>query len=185
MVGSMFRKLASGIHSALGMVPVPDPHEVLGGPLSEEADRFLASCNNAFNEKQALISEKWRRNSDRYDFDLERGLLWLSKDGKRTVEFNVAIVGSIRKSSGTWEWAWNNPNTNPRLAVPRSVFESTGNQFGLKYLQVGMLPVPDDQFGWYLSGIALQLAGGEGVYMAEGEGYKVYLLLRDPRLMDS
>jgi hypothetical protein len=191
MLGHKFRKLVFSIGSALGVSPtrlpvaVPEPYEVFGTPLSQEADEFLASCNTAFNERQALLSEKWLRDFDRYDFDLERGVLWLSKDGKKTVEFNVSEVGSIRTSSQTWEWAWNNPNANPKLAVPRSVFQSTGSKFGLKYLEAGMLPVPNDQFGWYLSGIALRLAGGDGVYKAEGEGYEVYLLLRNPRPSDT
>lgn len=181
------RTITLGMVTSLSIVPsqsqviVPEPHEVFGGTLSQEADAFLTSCNVALNERQTRLDEKWLQDSDRYDVDLEKGVFWVSKAGRKIAEFDVVVVGSIRTSSQTWEWAWNNPNYRQELAVPRSIFDGIGDKFKLRYLQVGMVPVPSDKFGWYLSGIALQLAGGEGAYKAEGEGYEIYLLLRNPR----
>jgi hypothetical protein len=172
---------ALGLFSSPSQTSVPKSHEVFGTPLSKEADEFLTTCNTSFNEKQKRLGETWINNFDRYDVDLQNGVLWFSKEGRKTVEFDVAVVGSIQPSGRTWEWAWNNPNVESALAVPQSVFEATSQRFGLKYLSFGTVPVPRKQFGWYLSGIALQLAGGEGVYMAEGKSVEIYMLLRNPR----
>ena len=155
--------------------------EVFGTPLSREADEFLTECNVGFNDKQKIMADTWLRDHDRYDIDLERGRFWTSRDGRAVFECNLSVVGSVRPSTRTWEWAWNNPSVERPLSIPRSVFAPTAAKYGLKYLEVGVVPVPNATFGWYLSGIALHLVGGEGVYKAEGEDFEVYLLLRDPR----
>ena len=170
-----------GLSAGQSQVVVPDAVEVFGTPLSKEADEFLTECNVGFNDKQKALTDTWLRDYDRYDVDLERGLLWVSRDGRPAFEFDVSVIGSVRPSSQTWEWAWNNPNVERQLAVSRSVFAPTAANYGLKYLEFGMVPIPNAEFGWYLSGIALRLAGGEGVYKADGEDYEVYLLLRNPR----
>jgi len=182
-LSAILNRIGATLASTLGLsqTGVPKAEDVFAAPLSEEADAFLVTCNTAFNEKQKRLGETWINNFDRYDVDLTNGLLWFSKEGRKTAEFDVAVVGSIQPSSRTWEWAWNNPNVEAALAVPQSVFEDTSQRFGLKYLSFGTVPVPGEKFGWFLSGIALQLAGGEGVYMAEGKGVEVYMLLRNPR----
>ena len=183
-IGATFAS-ALGLFASPSQIGVPKAQEVFGTPLSAEADVFLVTCNTAFNEKQKRLGDTWLHDFDRYDVDLKNGLLWFSKEGRKKVEFDVAVVGSIQPSSRTWEWAWNNPNVESALAVPQSVFEDTSQKLALKYLSFGKVPVPRKQFGWYLSGIALQLAGGEGVYMAEGKGVEIYLLLRNPRRGDT
>ena len=186
-VGGRLRKVALMLASSLGLsagnsqVVVPEAEEVFGTPLSDEADKFLTECNVGFNEKQQALTDTWLRDYDRYDVDLERGLLWISRNGRTTVELDVSVIGSGRPSRKTWEWAWNNPNVEQPLALPRSLFAAMSAKYGLKYLEFGMVPVPNEDFGWYLSGIALRLAGGEGVYKADGDDYEVYLLLRNPR----
>ena len=155
--------------------------EVFGTPLSKEADEFLTQCNVEFNDKQRVLADTWLLDHDRYDIDLERGRFWISRDGRAVFEFDVSVIGSVQPSTQTWEWGWNNPNVERELSVPQSVFAPTADKYGLKYLESGIVPVPNAAFGWYLSGIALRLAGGEGVYKADGEDYEVYLLLRAPR----
>jgi hypothetical protein len=162
-------------------VEVPDAEEIFGTTLSTEADEFLTACNRGFNEKQAELSDTWLRGHDGYDADLDRGLLWIRRKRSIAVEFDVCCIGSARLSTQTWEWAWNNPNVEQRLALPRSLFVPTAAEYGLKYLESGMVPMPDAEFGWYVSGIALRLAGGEGVYRAEAKDYEIYLLLKNPR----
>jgi len=174
-----------GVSVGESQVLVPDAAEVFGTPLSREADEFLTECNVGFNDKQAALENNWLRDTDRYDVDLERGLLWFSRNGRAVVEFDVSDIGSVRPSTQTWEWAWNNTNVEQQMAVPRSVFAPTAAEYGLKYLEYGMVPVPNTDFGWYLSGIALRLAGGVGVYKADGEDIEMYLLLRNPRAATS
>src|SRR5262245_61099491 len=87
---------------------MPAPSEVFGTELSKEADDFLTTCNIEFNQKQQALEEQWANDYERYDVDLDRGVLWLTRKDKEPIYFDVEVVGSLSSTDKSWEWAWNN-----------------------------------------------------------------------------
>jgi hypothetical protein len=189
---STMASLIASVITALGLSGcskdsqrMPQPEELFGTPLSEEADQFLTACNTEFNEKQQALHERWLAGHERYDVDLERGVLSLSRMNRAPILFDVEVVGSFSSSGNSWEWAWNNPNVAQSIAVPRAPLAAVGQEYGLKYLLSGFVPVPEKRFPYYLSGIALKVRGALGVYEVPSEDLVIFLLLRNPREGDS
>jgi len=149
--------------------------------LSPEADAFLASCTAEFNTKQEKFHEQWVNDSDAWNADLEKGVLYLQKKGKTFVTFDVETVGSYSATDQNWEWAWNNPNVKKSVAVPRAALQDLAEKYDLFYLRRGFVPITDDMMPYYLSSIALKVRGALGVYVAEHEDLKIFLLVRNPR----
>ena len=160
---------------------VPPPEEVFYTPLSEAADAFLTACNRELNAKQERLAEQWFAGAKAYQVDLERGTLRLERESGPPVLFDVALVGSHDRETSCWEWAWNNPNVEVPLAVPKASLAQIGKRFNLKYLLYGFVPVPMADFPMYLSGIALKVTNAYGVHVADHGNIEFYLLLKDPR----
>ncbi len=174
---------ASAFNGAAGRLSsryMPPAEELFDTPLSAAADEFLTACNIDFNNKQQRLTEQWLSDCERYDVDFERGVLSIARKDGPAVIFDVALVGSHNRTEGVWEWAWNNPNVEASLAVPKSALAPIGREFQLKYLLSGFVPVPMEDFPWYLCGIALKVTGALGTYLATHGDVEYYLLLDNP-----
>jgi hypothetical protein len=150
-------------------------------PLTKEADEFLTNCNLEFNAKQTAFYNRWLVDEERYDVDLEKGVFRLTRRAKPLVFFDVQVLGSHSRKDNSWEWAWNNPNVSPRLARASAQLKDVGTKYGLRYLQVGFVPVPIKEFPLYVGGIAMKVSGFIGLYRAEYGELDIYLLLNNPR----
>ncbi len=51
-------------------------------PLSDEADEFLTACNEEYNAKQQELFEKFLPDYDRWDTDLEQGIVMVHVAGR-------------------------------------------------------------------------------------------------------
>jgi hypothetical protein len=150
-------------------------------PLSPEADAFLTMCNEEYNQKQKELHERYLSDVERYDADLERGVVTFRKKSGRILEFDVQVVGSVNRSDQEWEWAWNNPNVAAELSRASAGAKAIGEKYGIRYLTEGFVPVPEKAFPSYLSGITLKTSGAVGVYSAEYGDLELYWLLSNPR----
>jgi hypothetical protein len=160
---------------------LPESSEVFDGQLSEEADLFLTTCNVEFNIKQKLLHKYWLVDFKRYDVDLKKGLLFITRSENPRYVFDVTSVGSCNLSAGNWEWSWNNPNVEQKIAVSKQTLVPVAKQYNLKYLMSGFVPVPNESFGWYLSGISMKITDAIGVYEVNYNELSSYLLLYNPR----
>lgn len=113
--------------------------------------------------------------------DFEKRLLVVSKPKSR-VEFEIKLLGSCRDSDSSWEWAWNNPNVERQSAFPRAELALVAKKYELRYLNSGVIVLPNEKFPWYLGGIALKVSpSAVGIYGASGEGMSYFFVLYRPR----
>lgn len=177
----LFKGLASLVTSALGGTAGSghSGEELFDTPLSEAADAFLTACNTEFNAKQQRFVEQWLADGKEYYVDFARGLLRVGRESGPPVLFHAVLVGSHDRDSGIWEWAWNNPNAETSVALPKSALAGIGEEFNLKYLLSGFVPVPMEAFPLYLCGIALKATGGLGAHVATEGDMEYYLLVKD------
>jgi hypothetical protein len=154
-------------------------------PLTDEADEFLTACNVEFNEKQRELFEDSLAGHERWDADLEQGILWFTWPEGRKVVFDIEVVGSFSPATRTWEWGWNNPNIRRELAVPKEPLLEAGERYDLEYLRVGFFFVIKEidlrEFSFFLSGVALKIRGAVSAYEAPHDKGSLFVLLRDPR----
>jgi hypothetical protein len=153
---------------------------LFSAPLSPEADAFLTTCNEEYNQKQEELHKRYLGDVERTDADLKRGIVTFRKKSGRILEFDMQAVGSVSRSDQTWEWAWNNPNVDAELSRASAEVKAVGEKYGIRYLTEGFVPVPDKAFPAYLSGIALKTSGAVGVYSAEYGDLELYWLLSNP-----
>lgn len=159
---------------------VADPDLIFNGKLSEEADRFLTESNTEFNEKQNQLREQYLSDQVRYDIDFEKGTLVIVRPQSR-VTFEMKLLGSCRNRDNSWEWAWNNPNIDRKIAFPRSELAPLASKHQLHYLDAGAVVLPDEKFPWHLGGIALKVSpSASGIYSASSAGMRYFLVLYHP-----
>ncbi len=176
-----FSSFATSVFGADQSCTMPPPEEMFDTPLSAAADRFLTACSTELNLKQQRLADQWLGDSLSYDIDFERGLLQLCYEQRPPALFDAMLVGSHYHPRGSWEWAWNNPNAAASPVLPKSALAAVGETHNLKYLLSGFVPVPSDDFPWYLCGIALEVTGALGAFLASNGDFDYYLLLDNPR----
>lgn len=160
--------------------PIPSASQIFGGALSPEADDFLTKSNVEFNDKQAALHSEWLEDQERFDIDMQKGLLRVQRSTS-TVYFDVQFAGSHSKRGNTWEWAWNNPNVPPALSAAASKARAIGERFALRYATSGMVPVPDARIPWFLSALVAKASGAVGVFCAPAGDFDYYFVLFNPR----
>lgn len=176
----IFCILMLAIHAALAQ-RVAKPAEVFGNPISTEADAWLTDANTRYNESVALLKKTWLANTKQVTVSPDsHRLVFTGSEDK--VTFDALIIGTVRRSDRSWEWAWNNPNLPNNRVVPAKKLHELAAKFDLRYLKQGMVPVPMQDFPLLLSAITLKLHGGSGAYMVPSDnGLDVYFLLSNPR----
>jgi Family of unknown function (DUF6882) len=141
----------------------------------------LTRSNMSFNEAQGKLEREWLTGVTRFDYDGPGKRLVVASPRRRVV-FDARVIGTLRHQDKSWEWAWNNPHVEPAVRVPGEALQEIGRRFDLRHLTRGMIPVPRDDFPFFLGGIALRVMGGVGVYRAWGKDVGLYLLLANPRI---
>lgn len=159
---------------------VASPQTVFGNPISKEADEWLKDSHQRYNESTRLLRTTWLADVSTFAVDFKKGVLTFTTP-TRKVLFDVRVIGTVRKADKSWEWSWSNPNIEEHLRLPPDRFKEIGTKYDLRYLTVGMVPVPMDLFPFMLAGVALKLHGGVGVYLVPSDEVDVYLLLSNPR----
>ena len=150
--------------------------------LSPEADKYLADATADFNAKQEALDRDWGFGSyQRWDYDQFSGVLRLSFADGTQFRADGQFLGSYCAADGTWEWAWNNPNAEHKLTEDSKLVRELGVQLGIDYLQVGVIPIPNDAFVSYLSAIGIKATDSIGVFRGNAGPVDVVLLLKNPR----
>ena len=160
--------------------PQPD----LGEELSPEADKFLAEATAEFNVKQEALKTEWRFGQAKdWNYEQADGIFKLNfADGTQFLA-DGQILGSYCSSDDSWEWAWNNPNADARVAEDSKLVKAVGKKLGLDYLTTGMIPVPGEAFISYLSAIGIKAVDAIGVYRGDAGPIDVLIMLKNPRVV--
>src|SRR6266704_2575837 len=133
--------------------------------LSPDADKFLADAAAEYKTKQAALQSEWKLHSHKqWNFDQTIGLIELKYEDGTELLADGQILGSYSPADGTWEWAWNNPNAMSKVSRDSAKVRDVGKEYGISYLQAGVVPVPDEKFVAYLCGIGLKATGSIGIY---------------------
>jgi len=151
-------------------------------PLSPEAGQFLAAASDEFNRKQEALQNTWNFGSAaQWGYDQLSGVLRLTfADGSR-LEAEGQVLGSYCPGDGKWEWAWNNPNVDRKVAKDSHKVRELGDRLQISYLQLGTIPLPEPKMVSYLCAIGIKATNSIGVYQGEAGPIQVFILLKRPR----
>ncbi len=148
--------------------------------LSPEADAYLEEACEELNSKQTELQARWNIDSHvQWSFEQESGQLILGFEGGRVLTSEAQILGSFHPEEQTWEWAWNNPHVDSTVAKDSKTTRAIGEEFGIKYLTEGRLPVDSEDLVAFLCAIGLKATDAEGIFTADSDGLRVYLTLRN------
>ncbi len=161
------------------------PAEAAGQNLSPEADQFLASATEEFNQRQKAMSEEWHFDSyKQWGFDQLSGTFRIEFENGRQLHADGQILGSYSATGNSWEWGWHNPYVDPAIARDSKLVKETGERLGLEYATTGMVPVPDEEFVSFLCAIGLKATGSIGVFRGSAGPIDVMILLKNPRWVE-
>ena len=154
----------------------------LDGPLSPEADQFLAEATAEFETKQAALDRDWRFDDfKQWGFEQLSGTFRLEFADGTEFQADGQILGSYSDNEKSWEWAWHNPYVDPSIARDSKTVKELGERLGLSYTAAGTMPVPGDEFVSYLSAIGLKATDSIGVFRGTAGPIDVLILLKNPR----
>lgn len=140
--------------------------------LSEEADRFLSLAMAELNLKHAAIQATWGLSSptfEQWTYDPGSTSIRFQFNDGSCVQGNAQLIGTLCHSDDSFEWAWNNPRF-PAICTSDSLkVRALGDKWQISYLQLGMVPVVDDEFLSYLLAIFLKATDSDGVFRGGGE----------------
>ena len=162
--------------------PKKRTRKVDDGELSPAADKWLGDATAEFNRKQKVLNEEWGFNAfERWEYHPPTKTFSLTfSDGTR-FEADGLVLGTYSPSDGSWEWAWNNPNVEPEIAVPADKLKDIGKRLKISYMSIGMVPAPTRDFASYLCAIGMKVTDAIGVYLGGGDPTEVAIVLFNPR----
>jgi hypothetical protein len=158
------------------------PEADFDAPLSPEADQFLAAATEEFNRKQKALQNTWNFGSAvQWGYDQLSGVLRLSFPDGSQFEAEGQCLGSYCPGDGTWEWAWDNPNVDGKVAKDSHKVRELGDRLQISYLRIGTIPLPEPRMVSYLCAIGIKATNSIGVYQGEAGPIQVFIMLKRPR----
>src|SRR5204863_6511 len=114
-------------------------------------------------------------------YDQHTGVLKLDFPDGAPFEADGQILGSYSPSAKTWEYAWNNPHVDPKVARDSHSVKKLGDRLGIPYMQLGAFPLPGPEIVSYLCAIGLKATDSFGIYEGEAGPVVVMIMLKNPR----
>lgn len=153
--------------------------------LSPEADQFLSSAMELFNERQKALRKEWPFDSyKQWGFDQLSGTFRIEFEDGKGLQADGQILGSYSSTGNSWEWGWHNPYVDPAIARDSNVVKNLGERFGINYLTTGTVPVPDEQFISFLCAVGLKATDSTGVFRGSAGPIEVMILLKNLRAVE-
>jgi hypothetical protein len=144
-------------------------------------DWYGAWRHDAVHELQAKTEHaknefglgKW----ERYDYDIDAGILEFSHQGILKVVARIQVVGTTGDASGTWLWAWANDHL-PREAIESALATKRfGEEHQIDELTIGSLTDESlSDLGWELTAVAARVTHARGAYCAPSETGAVFFI---------
>ena len=147
-------------------------------PLSQDANNFLEKATMEFDAKQTDLENNWRFSTyTQWSYDPSLGLLKLEYSDGSSLLADGQLLGTFCVSDKTFEWAWNNSNFDIAIIKDSKNVKVVGEKLGITYLQVGMIPLPDEVFLSYVCAIGLKVSDSVGMFRgSEGDVHPMIMI---------
>ena len=130
--------------------------------------------------KQEANIEAWGLGSiERWDTDLDLGVIQFSNSDGFNVTGQVQVVGTYDGEEGSWLWAWDHPTVPEPLAQAAELTRQFGEMHGLGRYTTPMIRCTHDHAVEFMA-VALHLSGGTGAYRGPfGDASFMYMTFSD------
>jgi len=114
--------------------------------------------------KQQANTEAWGLgNFDRWDADLDLGVIRFSNGDGFVVTADVQVIGTYNSDDESWLWGWDHPSVSPPLARAAQLAHEFGRKHRLSQYTTRRLRCSQDD-AWQFTAVALHLSEGAGSY---------------------
>lgn len=149
--------------------------------MTETPDQFIRAAREGLALATAAHVATWHLGSaDRWDADLERGLITFSfEDLIATAP--IQVVGTYNTDDGTFLWGWDHPSVPEPLRQHAELARAWGQAHGLPAYTTRKVRCTEDQ-AWDHAAVANRLAGTSGVYRGPSGPTLVFMTFGEVRL---
>src|SRR6185503_18904964 len=119
----------------------------LRNPLAlEEPHATLARSWDEMLTKTQANTEAWGLGTtDRWDADLDLGVIRFSNSGGLSATADVQVVGTYNLEDETWLWGWDHPSVSPPLARAALLARAFGEKHGLAQYTTRLIHCSQDE----------------------------------------
>jgi hypothetical protein len=146
--------------------------------LLKQAQDYTNACQERLKDEFSML--EW----ERYDYNQESATLIFSSNGVPRLTMKIQVAGSWSSQSNTWLWSWDNDSILPDAAESVHMLQTFGQQHGFERLASAYWPA-EEVDAWEMTCIACLLLQGEGVYRAPDDKGALFMVVRDPELVQS
>lgn len=130
----------------------------------KEAQATIARSMDELRLKQKVNASLWGLGStERWDADLEQGIIHFSGTNGVVVSAPVQVIGTFNTNDGTWLWGWDHPSVKEPLAQAARLCLDFGERHGLCRFTERKITCSESE-AWEHAALALHLSGAEGAY---------------------
>ncbi|MEG8052091.1 hypothetical protein QP185_00285 [Sphingomonas aerolata] len=98
----------------------------------KEAQAAIARSMEELRLKQEVNASLWGLGgTERWDADLELGIIHFSGSDGVVVSAPVQIIGTLNTDDRTWLWGWDHPSVKEPLAHAARLCRDFGKRYGL------------------------------------------------------
>jgi len=149
--------------------------------LDPEQDEFLGLAIQEYNQKRKETHKKYAFDKHAWSFEQDTNVFQLLKDKKVIYEADGQILGSYLKSDGTFEWAWNNPNSTKSSSIESKLVRKYGKENNLPYFSDGTALIGSEEFAAYFCAVGVKLSNSESAFHGDVGNMVVYIMLKNFR----
>ena len=130
----------------------------------KEAQAVIAKSMEELRLKQEVNASLWGLGgTERWDADLELGIIHFSGNDGVVVSAPVQVIGTLNMDDGTWLWGWDHPSVKEPLAQAARLCRDFGERYGLRQFMERKTACSENEV-WEQTAVALHLSGGGGAY---------------------
>lgn len=130
----------------------------------EDPAAIIQRSRDELAEKSRIHAKLWGWGSDeRWDADLDEGLIWFTFPDGRVVSAAVQVIGSYLPEASNWLWAWDNPSVSEPLAQAARLARAFGERHGLNQFTQPSIQCSEDDARDFTA-LAVSLSGSWGAY---------------------
>jgi len=149
--------------------------------LDPEQDEFLALAIQEYNQKRKVTHKKYAFDKYAWFFNQDTNVFQLLDNQKVIYEADGQILGSYLKSDGTFEWAWNNPNSSKLSSKESKLVRKYGKENKLSYFSDGIALIGSEDFASYFCAVGVKLSKSESAFHGDVGNMIVYIMLKNFR----
>ncbi|SRR5665213_337062 len=135
----------------------------------KQPDWYAAWRHDAVHElieKNELLKQTYGLSgSERYDYDVDAGIITFSNQGVASVIAEIQIVGTTSERNGNWLWSWANDWWPKSIATAAETVRQFGIEKDIEELATEYLyDVSIVNLGWEMTAVTARIVGAMGAY---------------------